>query len=556
MGEHASSKLPPINAPSLYNTVSTIGAGDPFRRLVTLQWHGELLVICGGMLSSFLIAGFWYPYWRIADMDFWIVYNGFLLNAGLPQEYSEHPGYLSIVLLAGWLKALHEIGILQVHALTALPPGALSEGFTAAWTNATKAGRVLSLIFAVGFVVTFSYLLRPLVRDWRVAAFGGFLLAFSGGMAMQMRIVRTELLAAGLFYTALLILLIAAKRGPRPWRPLLIGGASLAITLALQNKIHILFLICALPVLLLPFGPSATATPSRFWTGGRRRWAMLATVATLAGVGIYLARGILATGLAANGAIRLGLPQLALDAPAYWSIVALGLAGGMVAYAIVWRVSAPEALTSACAAVAGCVIGLLALYVRYSTNNVMILFHPLELMYLFAVGSNPELASGGQLFSAAHAGFLFNSVTGLIERMTFVLHSSPRPAIFLQWFVIVALVVAWRKNERRVVFEAGAMMLSAWAIDLIGVTRGLKQEYFLLTDPLVIIAAALLVAQVPELRRHRWAYPAGVALIAAHLVISQAEPVKHLFKSGGPEVLCSLYDNAQKVERLPACPRP
>ena len=526
----------------------------PFRRLIPLQWKGELLAICGGMLASFLVAGFWYPYWRIADMDFWVVYNAFLLNAGLPQEYFEHPGYLSIGLLAGWLKALHEIGILQVHAFTALPPGALSEGFTAAWTNATQAGRVLSLIFAVGFVVTFSYLLRTLVRDWRIAAFGGFLLAFSGGMAMQLRIVRTELLAAGLFYTALLIMLIAARRGPQPWRPLLIGCASLAIPLALQNKIHILFLIGALPVVLLPFGPSSTATASGFWTGGRQRWAMLAA-AVLAGVCIYLARGILATGLAANGAIRFGLPAIALDAPAYWSLIALWLAGGMAAYTIVWRVSAPEALTSACAVVAGCMVGLLALYVRYSTNNVMILFHPLELMYLFAVGSNPELVSGGQLFSAAHVDFLFNSVTGLIERMTFVLHSSPRPAIFLQWFVIVALVVAWRKNERRVVFEAGALMLSAWAIDLLGVTRGLKQEYFLLTDPLVILAAALLVAQVPILRRHRWTYPAGVALIAAHLVISQAEPVKHLFKSGGPEVLCSLYDNAQKVERLPACPK-
>ncbi len=59
------------------------------------------------MLVSFLVAGFWYPYWRIADMDFWIVYNAFLLNVPLPQEYFDHPGYLSILFLSYWLRALH-----------------------------------------------------------------------------------------------------------------------------------------------------------------------------------------------------------------------------------------------------------------------------------------------------------------------------------------------------------------------------------------------------------------------------------------------------------------
>ena len=70
-------------------------AGDPsstpIERLVPFPWRTELAFVCAGMLASFLIAGFWYPYWRIADMDFWIVYNGFLLNAGLPQEYFD-PG--------------------------------------------------------------------------------------------------------------------------------------------------------------------------------------------------------------------------------------------------------------------------------------------------------------------------------------------------------------------------------------------------------------------------------------------------------------------------------
>src|SRR5882672_4839632 len=188
---------------------------QPLQRLVPFTWRGELLVVCAGMLVSFLVAGFWYPYWRIADMDFWIVYNAFLLNQPLPQEYFDHPGYLTILTLGEWLRALHGLGIIKVISLAAIPPVADAEGFARAWTAATQAGRVLSLIYAMGFVLTFAYLLRALVRDWRIAAFGPFRLGFSGGMAMEMRIMRTELLAAWLFTSALLMLVIAAKTGER-----------------------------------------------------------------------------------------------------------------------------------------------------------------------------------------------------------------------------------------------------------------------------------------------------------------------------------------------------
>ena len=189
-------------------------AGDPslapMQRLVPFPWRTELMIVCGGMLASFLVAGFWYPYWRIADMDFWIVYNGFLLNAGLPQEYFDHPGYLSILLLADWLRALHAVGLLRVDALTQLPPVADAAAFNAAWTAATRAARVLSLVIAMGFVVSFGTLLRMWLRHRRIASLGLFFIAFSGGMAMQMRIIRTELIASGLFFCALLMHLIAA----------------------------------------------------------------------------------------------------------------------------------------------------------------------------------------------------------------------------------------------------------------------------------------------------------------------------------------------------------
>ncbi|MCK9389923.1 MAG: hypothetical protein M0Q22_16235, partial [Sulfuritalea sp.] len=177
-------------------------AGHALQRLVPFAWRTELLLIGGGMFASFLVVGFWYPYWRVADMDFWIIYNAFLLNSGLPQEYFDHPGYLSILALSEWLRGLHALGLLKVAAFSQLPSVNDAAAFNQAWTAATQAGRILSLLIAMGFVLTFGALLRALVQDWRVAGLGVFFLAFSGGMAMQMRTMRTELLAAGLFMVA------------------------------------------------------------------------------------------------------------------------------------------------------------------------------------------------------------------------------------------------------------------------------------------------------------------------------------------------------------------
>ena len=535
-----------MNIPSrIFQALRSPDTSQPFQRLVPFNWGGEFLVTGAAMLASFLIAGFWYPYWRIADMDFWIVYNAFLLNTPLPQEYFDHPGYLLILLLTYWLRALHSLGIVQVISLPALPPVSDAEGFARAWMHATQAGRVLSLLFAMCFAAAFTYLLRALVRDWRVAVVGGFLLVFSGGFEMELRILRTELIAAGLFTTALLMLLVVGKNGSWTWRPAVVGLAGLLVTLAIENKIQILFLICALPVLLLPFG----GEPQRgFWDAPRRAWPALAASIVIALVAFLLAKDIVAEGL--SGASSFPMPGLKIGNTAYWTAIALWIGSGMIVYAIVWRVGALETLAAMFAVLAGCMIGLLALYARYNPGNVAVIFHPLEQMFQYASGSEPGLASGG---FAGQAQFLLESIAGVIARRTFVLSTSPRPTIFLEWFVIGAVVIAIRRGEWQLVLQVAALMLTDWGVDTLGMARGLKQEYFILTDPLAIIAAALLISKLADLQRHRWTYPIGVTLVAAHILVSQAEPVKHVFKSEGPEVLCGLYHSAKRVEHFPYC---
>jgi hypothetical protein len=83
-----------------------------------------------------------------------------------------------------------------------------------------------------------------------------------------------------------------------------------------------------------------------------------------------------------------------------------------------------------------------------------------------------------------------------------------------------------------------SLICCALAIDALGIRRGLKAEYFIITDPLIILSGLILLEKIPDLRFAKWAYPVGVGLIVLHIVISQAEPVKMLTSRRGPEGIC------------------
>jgi hypothetical protein len=70
---------------------------------------------------------------------------------------------------------------------------------------------------------------------------------------MQMRIMRTELVAAPLVVFAFLILVLAARQASNG-RPLVIALAASLCILGLENKVHAILPIAALPLLMLPFG--------------------------------------------------------------------------------------------------------------------------------------------------------------------------------------------------------------------------------------------------------------------------------------------------------------
>jgi hypothetical protein len=235
---------------------------DAFARLTVLSWKWGLAAIVAGLAASFFLFGYTLVYWRNADMDFMVVYNALILNDGKPQLFFDHPAYLTILSVKYWFQLLHGLGLLDAWSLSALPPASDAPAFDAAMTSAVRAARLLALITAIACVLVFAGLIRRVVRDWRIAAMATFAFAFSGGIAVHSRILRSELLATCPVFFALLILIATGRRAGVA-RPVLMALAAALCVLGLENKVQVILLIGALPLLILPFGGADSGDNSR-----------------------------------------------------------------------------------------------------------------------------------------------------------------------------------------------------------------------------------------------------------------------------------------------------
>jgi hypothetical protein len=239
---------------------------------------------------------------------------------------------------------------------------------------------------------------------------------------------------------------------------------------------------------------------------------------------------------------RFGIYQAAL-------LVLIG--GCMIAYAVIWRISAAETLASMFAIAAGALMTLLLLDLEYNTSNVIAAVNPLEKMLTFTDATTTEAANGSNL--AAILWLLLDGVASVLARYSFVLHSSPRPTVFLVWLIVPGIVWAWRRGERLAAIQALALLLAAIGIDALGVRRGLKSEYFIFTDPLIILAGAFLLDSLSDLRFHRWTYPVAMVLLGLHIAVGQAEPIKYAFMRRGPEPTCNWRQYYFPLLQFPWC---
>src|SRR6478752_8577973 len=198
---------------------------DALAWLTLLGWRGGLAAIVAGLAASFFLFGYALIYWRNADMDFMVIYNALVLNDGKPQLFFDHTAYITILSLKLWFQALHALGLLDAYSLSAIPSASNAAAFDAAMTSAVRAGRLLAWLIATGCVLVFAALVRLIVRDWRIALMAAFAFAFSGGVAVHSRILRSELVAACPVIFALMILMVVG-RGSSIARPLWMAVAA------------------------------------------------------------------------------------------------------------------------------------------------------------------------------------------------------------------------------------------------------------------------------------------------------------------------------------------
>ncbi len=301
-----------------------------------------------------------------------------------------------------------------------------------------------------------------------------------------------------------------------------------------------------------PFGAS-TGASTEFWR--RAQGWCAAGVLTVAAIGsIAAAWPLIVAGLDPVAIQAAGLRPALFGAPGtYQGALLLWIVAGMIAYAMVWRISPAESLAAISAALGGAAVALLALKLSYNINNVVAVFNPLEKALTFVDPATASQADGG-LGSAIL--LLLDGVRLVLARWTFVLHTSARPTVFLTWLIIPGIVYAWRRGERQTAIQAAILLLAALGIDAIGVRRELKTEYFIFTDPLIILAGAVLLDRMPDLGLRRWAYSIGLSLSILHIVLGHAEPVHYITKRSGPEQNCIWTGLYMPLLPTPWCASP
>lgn len=524
---------------------------DAFDRLSPLGWKKGLAAIVAGLAASFFLFGYALVYWRNADMDFMVIYNALVMNDGKPQAFFDHTAYLTILAVKSWFSLLHGLGLLDAYNLPAIPPASDPAAFDAAMAHAVRAGRVLAFLIATSCVLIFAGLVRLIVRDWRIAMLATLAFALSGGIAVHSRILRSELVAACPVIFALMILIIVGRRGSR-WRPLAIALAAALCVLGLENKVQAILLIGALPLLILPFG-SAESASAEYWNNTGRSWLAAATAGVAALAAAWMAWPLIAVGFDRALLDAAQFRPLLLNRYGLYQAALILLIGAcMIVYAAIWRIRAAETLASMFAVIAGSSITLLLLDLDYNANNVIAVFNPLEKMLMFADANTSGAANGSSL--AAVVLLLLDGLLSVLARYTFVLHSSARPTVFLTWLIVPGIVYAWQRGERQAALQSLMLLGAAIGIDTLGVRRGLKTEYFIFTDPLIILAGAVLLDRLPSLRFHKLTYPVAVALFALHIAVGQAEPVKYAFKRSGSQPICEWNRYYMPLLPLPWCP--
>jgi len=258
----------------------------------------------------------------------------------------------------------------------------------------------------------------------------------------------------------------------------------------------------------------------------------------LAGLVLLLSAAGLLLGLA--GGVGVYRPLGAGLSGVYQWLIGLWVTGAVVAYAVIWRTPAVVTVTALASVALGICAGLSSLWICYDLRNVVAVVRPIEHMSVFA-SANPALSQEPQILSAALLATLATGVGRALAVHSFVFDPTGRPTLLLEWFAIAGTVVIWRSGERRAAMQIGLLILAAWGLDAMFSVRNLQLAYAVYTDPLLIIAAAMVLVRFPELQKVPRVQNAALGLMTIYLVWGHLEPVRQAITRGHPEESCQWF---------------
>jgi hypothetical protein len=226
----------------------------------------------------------------------------------------------------------------------------------------------------------------------------------------------------------------------------------------------------------------------------------------------------------------------------------------MLTYAVVWRVRPIDTIAALGSVTLGLAIGVLSLDLRYDLHNVVAVANPIEHMFVFASAGASAFANQSQLVGSALFATFASAVVKVLAMHTFVLSTSARPTLLLEWFTIVGAIILWRRGERSLPLQVGLLVSIVWALDAVFTFRGLQIAYFVYTDPLLILAAVLVLSHLPDLQNRPSLQRSALAALAVYVVWAHLEPVKHALTRGEPQESCKWFPAMiPRVERFPFC---
>ena len=455
-------------------------------------------------------------------------------------------------MLGFWYRGLHFLGLLPQYKFSDVANIATTPLFDATWQYLVAWGRIYAFALGAAYVTLATVLIRRLIGNWQVAVLAGIALAFSDGIALAYRMLRSDLLASGLVFIALLLTLIAAREGPNVRRFVNLGLAALLVALAMTEKVQALLPALTIPVIALAFGRDERDTDAPAASQGA--WLRVAALCVLGLALIAPTVGLLDQGIAgmASSPLLHYRPVLPDFPGLYQGLLIAYVAICMAIYALIWRVRPLDAVSGLLVVLVGLALGLLALYARYDLNAVIAVANPIE--HLHAASATPDAHLPTTSVVTLGGKFILG-LGKVLAAHTFLLPTH-RPTLLIEWLAIYAAWIIWRRGDKQAAWQIVVLLLAAFAIDASFTLRGtaaLKVYYTPYTDPFIVLAGAIALNQFADELSGLRAQRLILAFMLVYVIWGNFESARATYGGHGKAKVCKVAAELLQRLTIPYC---